>query len=154
MNKELSISKFEYSLSSNEFTSIDELMDYIEIKMSDVGDLVDRDVRERMSPNVYTREAHAKKGDLIASLKHKTEHQFIVSKGSCAVFIDGEGWSFMEAPFHGLTKKGTRRLIYVFEDLVFTTIHHVPDGISIDEVRDLVIENRENTFLTKNTIQK
>lgn len=146
MDNELHISPLEKSFSMK-FTNIDDVMDFIEVKLSELYDLQEREVRERMSPCLYSREAHAKKGDLIASLKHKTEHQFIISKGSCAVFIDGEGWKFMEAPFHGKTDVGMRRLIYVFEDLVFTTFHPVPLDATIDEVRPLLIEESKNTIL-------
>lgn len=142
----LGIGPLEKSFGMN-FTNMDDLIDFIELKISEIGDIQDRRVLERMSPMLYTREAHANANDLIVSLKHKTEHQFIISKGSCAVFTDGEGWVFMEAPFHGLTKVGTRRLIYVFEDLIFTTIHPVPEGTNIDDVKSLVIEERTNTML-------
>lgn len=146
MDNSLMISPLEQSFKMG-FKNIDEVMDFIEVKMSELYDLQDREVKERISPCLYTREAHAKAGDLIVSIKHKTEHQFIISKGACAVFIDGDGWKFMEAPFHGLTKVGTRRLIYVFEDLVFTTLHPVPEGCEIDEVRSLLIEERVNSFV-------
>lgn len=148
MDNQLQITPLEQSFKMK-FTDMDELLDFLEIKMHELCDLVDRPVKERISPNLYTREAHAKQGDLIISLKHKREHQFIVSKGSCAVFTEGEGWKLIEAPFHGLTKVGTRRLLYVLDDLIFTTLHPVPDDITLDNVRDYVIEERDNKILEK-----
>lgn len=143
---ELQISPLEQSFSIN-FQNMDDLMDFLEIKMCELHDTVDREARERMTPNLYTREFRAFKGDLITSLKHKTEHQFILSQGSCAVFTDGEGWKFMEAPFHGHTMPGTRRILYIFEDIVWTTFHPVPDDAKIEDMRSLLIEDRDNKFL-------
>lgn len=146
MNNELQISPLEKSFSEG-FKNMDDILDFIEVKMIEMCDTVDREARERMTPNLYTREFRALKGDLLTSLKHKTEHQFIISKGSCAVFTDGKGWEFMEAPFHGHTMPGTRRLLYIFEDIIWTTFHPVPDNTSIDDVRSLLIDERDNRFL-------
>lgn len=147
MDNQLQISPLEQSFKKG-FTSIDELLDFIEVKMVTLG-TVDREARERMSPGLYTREYRGKAGDIATSLIHKTEHQFIVSQGSCAVFIDGQGWNLIEAPFHGITKPGTRRLLYFFEDTIWTTMHPVPVDMDIDDVRSIIIEERENSLLNK-----
>lgn len=150
MSNELKISPLEESFSKG-FKNMDDLLDFIEVKMIELGDTVDREARERITPNLYSREFRAFQGDLITSLKHKTEHQFIISQGACAVFTDGQGWQFMEAPFHGHTMPGTRRLLYIFEDIIWTTFHPIPDNTDIEDVRSLLIEERTNKFLnTKN----
>lgn len=146
MDSGLQISPLEKSFKMK-FTDMDELLDFLEITMPEFYQMESRDVKERISKGLYSRESHAKKNDLIVSLKHKQEHQFVIQKGSCAVFTDGHGWKVMEAGHHGLTTVGTRRLIYVFEDLVFTSFHPIPEDMGINEVRAYLIDERQNKFI-------
>lgn len=152
MDSGLQISPLEKSFKMK-FTEMDELLDFLEITLPDFYQMESRDVKERISKGLYSRESHASKNDLIVSLKHKQEHQFVIQKGSCAVFTDGEGWKVMESGHHGLTTVGTRRLIYVLEDLIFTSFHPIPQDMVIDEVRDYLIEKRQNTFMQEGVNQ-
>lgn len=129
------------------FTDVDELLDFLEFKMVELGDLIDCEVKHRFSPGLYTREAHAPTGALLTSMTHKTDHQYIVSTGACLVFIEGEGWKLIEAPFHGLTKAGTRRLIYVIDSITWTSFHPT-DKTTVEEVQEDIIVKRTNKMLT------
>ena len=63
------------------------------------------------------------KGLLCTSKIHKTEHQYVVSKGVLKVWSEEMGWELIRAPFIGITKPGARRALHIIEDTVWTTFH-------------------------------
>ena len=81
-------------------------------------------------------------GSLITSKIHKTEHPYIVSYGKVAVSIDSEDWYEITAPYTGITKPGTRRVLYILEDCIWTTFHRIDDMKS--EYNELSKEEKEN----------
>lgn len=70
---------------------------------------------------------------------HKTEHQFIVSKGKAEVWVPGDGWQLIVAPYHGITKAGTRRALKIIEETIWTTFHPT-DKTNLAEVEAELIE--------------
>ena len=91
------------------------------------------------TPGLYTRTVLMKAGSVFTSKIHKTEHQFIVSQGSCTV-SDGEGnIAVIRAPHLGVTKPGTRRALLIHEDCIWTTIH--PTNLTdVAEIEREIIE--------------
>ena len=75
------------------------------------------------TPGLYTRQITMPAGSLVVSLTHKTEHPFIISKGMVSVWTENNGVKLLVAPYQGVTKPGTRRILYVHEDCVWTTFH-------------------------------
>ena len=83
---------------------------------------------------------------------HKTEHPYVVSYGKAAVSIDAEEWYEITAPYTGITKPGTRRVLYILEDCIWTTFHRI-EGMK-SEFNDLsqgeiekIVEEIENVLL-------
>lgn len=73
---------------------------------------------------------------------------------------DGE-WERLEAPHTGITEPGTRRVLYIEEDCIWTTSHVTdiyPESGSeediqkaVDKIEEIIIEKRENlVFENKN----
>jgi len=91
---------------------------------------------------MYIREIFMPAGSLITSKVHKTEHPYIVSYGKVAVSIDSNDWDEITAPYTGITKPGTRRVLYIIEDCIWTTFHRVDDMKS--EYNDLNDDEKEN----------
>lgn len=85
---------------------------------------------------LYLREITMQKGRIVISHKHKTTHPYIISKGVVTVFIPEEGLVVLKAPFQGITKAGTKRLLFINEETVWTTIHKTdltdPDKIVME----------------------
>jgi hypothetical protein len=73
--------------------------------------------------NLYSRTIFMPKGLLCTSKIHKTEHQYVVSKGVLKVWSEEMGWELIRAPFIGITKPGARRALHIIEDTVWTTFH-------------------------------
>lgn len=80
-------------------------------------------VKHRFTPGLYIREIFMPKGALVSSKIHLTEHPFVVSKGIVQVAMDGGATQRIEAPYTGITKPGTRRVLLIEEDTIWTTFH-------------------------------
>lgn len=108
-------------------------------------------LRHFFVPDQYIREITMKKGSIIVTRKHLVDHVFIISKGVVTVFVPGEGISILQAPYTGITKAGTKRLLYVNEETIWTTTHpnksneKCPDKVVIEvtEIEDSEFENIE-----------
>ena len=80
-------------------------------------------LRHFFTPGLYIREVFIPKGTKVITKIHKTEHPFVISMGRVSVWTPATGVLHYEAPFTGITRPGTRRLIYAHEDVVWTTFH-------------------------------
>lgn len=80
-------------------------------------------VVHRFTPGLYIREIFMRKGSIVASKIHKTEHPFVISKGDVSVWSDETGVERLAAPYTGITKPGTRRALMMHEDTIWTTFH-------------------------------
>lgn len=70
----------------------------------------------------YVREITMPKGMLLTSKIHKVTHPYFIMKGEVSILTE-EGVVRIKAPFQGITKAGTKRLIYIHEETVWTTVH-------------------------------
>lgn len=100
----------------------------------------------RFTPGLYIREIFMPAGMLCTSLVHKTEHPFVISQGTVSVFIPGKGVERFTAPYCGITKPGTRRLLYCHTDVVWTTFHPT-DLTDLAEIEAAIIEPYHNPLL-------
>jgi hypothetical protein len=102
----------------------------------------------RFTKGMYIREIFIPKGTLLTSMKHKTEHPFVISKGEIAVISDNENKVIYKAPFTGITKPHTRRVLYAVEDTIWTTFH-VTDKTDVEEIGKEILEDHSNALLEK-----
>jgi hypothetical protein len=84
------------------------------------------------TPGLYTRQLFMPKDTLYVTRVHLHEHPFVISKGDVSVY-DGEKIVRLTAPYQGVTKPLTKRLIYTHENTVWTTFH-VTDKTTLEEV--------------------
>lgn len=125
----------------------DEIIDAVEAIIAQHPP-VDCPLVHRFTNNMYIREIFMPAGSLITSKIHKTEHPFVISKGSCTVWTD-EGESMtLSAPYCGITKPNTRRVLFIHEDCVWTTFH-VTDKKTPEEVEDDIIQKHDNPLLSE-----
>lgn len=97
---------------------------------------------------LYTRIIEMKEGYRITSKIHKTDHPFFILKGKCVVYVDGEE-IVLEAPYAGVTKAGTRRILLILEDCIWATVHANPDNETLEEIEERIIEKRDNQYLNE-----
>ncbi len=118
---------------------------------------VDCPLEHTFVPGMYIRKISMPAGTTITSQIHKTMHPFVVLEGKANVFIDGEGWKLIEAPYNGITMPNTRRVLRILEDSVWITYHPTevqPENNSeeavlkaVGLVGDQIIEPHENLLL-------
>lgn len=89
---------------------------------------LDLPVTHIFTPGLYTRQIFMAASaypvaTVVTSRIHLTEHPFVVSKGRLKVWDEEMGWQSIEAPFTGITKVGTRRILIILEDTIWTTFH-------------------------------
>jgi|SRR6516225_9941712 hypothetical protein len=140
----------------------DEFIDVMEALMLEANNPIECPLTHRFTKGLYTREIFMPKGTLLTSKIHNTEHQFIVSQGIVEVSIDGGKSELIVAPFHGITKKGTRRMLFIHEDCIWTTIHainiHPKDESeeaikeAVQKIEDTILVKHENKFIENKKI--
>ena len=82
------------------------------------------------TPGLYGRTYYMPKSSLLTSMTHATEHQFVILSGLVMVWDRETGSKVYAAPYTGVTKPGTRRLLYTFEDTRWKTFHANPDNLT------------------------
>ena len=102
----------------------------------------------KFTPGLYVRTIFVRAGTLVATKIHKTEHPFVISKGAIAVFCsddEGERFETHEAPYVGITKPNTRRIIFHIEDTVLSTFHTISEEEAgdVEAIEARIIERRE-----------
>ncbi len=100
---------------------------------------IDFPLVHRFTPGLYAREIFMPAGAILTSKIHKTEHPYVISKGRVSVWIEGIGWERLRAPHTGITKPGTRRLLYIHEDTIWTTFHPTTET-DLEVIERLLIE--------------
>jgi hypothetical protein len=135
----------------------DDFIDQLEAKMVEMDNPVECPLKHTFTKGLYSRMIFMPAGSLLTSKIHKTEHQFVVLKGKLEVSIDGQKSELIVAPYHGITKAGTRRLLFIHEDTVWQTFHAtdiMPKDESeeaqmkaVKEIEDTILEKHENKFL-------
>lgn len=80
-------------------------------------------VTHRFTPGMYSREILMPKGTLLTSKIHMTEHQYVVTEGIAHVWTEQAGVVTLQAPYVGITKPGTRRILYIEQDCRWITFH-------------------------------
>lgn len=130
----------------------DNIIDELESIMIQSQDIIDAPLQHKFTEGMYIREIFMPAGSLWTSKIHKTEHPYVVSYGKVAVSIDNNEWYEITAPYTGITQPGTRRVLYILEDCIWTTFHRI-DGMKseyndlpIDEV-EKIVEQIENKIL-------
>ena len=103
-------------------------------------------VRHHFTPGLYSREIFMPAGSAITSKIHKTRHPFVVSQGKCFVYMGGDSWVTITAPHFGITEPGTRRVLLVLDDTIWTTFH-VTSLTDVAEIEREILEDYTNPLL-------
>lgn len=134
-------------------TDIDDRLDQLEVKMRLAPNQIDFPVIHRFTPGLYIREIYMPAEALILSKIHLTQHPFVISKGSVYVKMKDDEWELLEAPYTGITYPGTRRILSIKEDCIWTTFHPTdiepmdPSdeavAVAVAAIEDRIIEKNE-----------
>lgn len=112
-------------------------------------------------PGFYVRTIFMPAGSMLTSQIHRTTHPYRISKGELIVKNKGKAVHIV-APYSGMTEPGTRRVIKILKDTIWTSLHAMP-GITgeeenyteeekaelIVEIEKLLAEQRINPLIGK-----
>jgi len=94
-------------------------------------------LKHTFADGCYIRQITMPKGMVLTSKIHKTEHPYFVMKGDCSVMTDDKVIR-IKAPYWGITKPGTKRILYMHEETVWCTVH-VTDSTDLKEIENQII---------------
>jgi hypothetical protein len=110
-------------------------------------------------PGMYIREIFMPKGTMITSVIHNIEHPYFIRTGLVSVWSENDGEQMLYTSNRGITKPGTRRVLYIHEDTVWVTVHRTdirPKDDSeesvmeaVNLIMDEITEVRPNPILGK-----
>jgi len=128
-------------------------IDALEKLMLDELELSIEELEHVHTPGLYGRKWSAKAGTMWTTFQHKVEHQFVVLNGVVSVGLitpDGVVWEkeVYETGKNGITKPGTRRILYLWCDTTWMTFHPNPDNLKEDEFLKLVTEPHDNKLFS------
>ena len=95
-------------------------------------------VKHHFAPGAYGREMTLPAGMVVVGKIHKHAHINVISKGRVQVFTEQEGVRELAAPCTFVSSPGTKRVVYVLEETVWTTVH-VTDKTDLAEIEREVI---------------
>lgn len=123
-------------------------VDKIEAKIA-ACDRADFPVDHQFHPGLYVRRIYMPAGALLTSKIHNTEHPYVVTEGQCLVWTAEGGAAHIMAPHHGITRPGTRRILFILENCVWTTYHPISaeEFGDVKLIEDRIITKHDNPLL-------
>ena len=104
-------------------------------------------VKHTFADNCYVREIFNPAGQLIVTKIHKKEHPFFLMKGKMSILTE-DGVVELEAPHHGITKPGTKRIIYTHTDCVFITVHGTDKKTPGEVEEEVIAKNFDDSVIS------
>ena len=127
-----------------EVKNISQSIDKLEAAMLENFDPVNCPVIHNFINDFYIRQIFMPAGTLITSLIHKTKHTYQITKGIAHVKINEGEWVALEEGYCGITEPGTRRILFIEDDCIWTTFHPILDNeYPLDDSEEEKEKNRE-----------
>ena len=93
---------------------------------------------------LYVRKIFTPAGQPLITEIHKKDNAFFVMKGEITIMSE-EGEATIQAPYYGITKAGTKRIIYIHKDCIFVTVHSTNAKNVKDAEKELIAKNFKET---------
>jgi len=94
-------------------------------------------LRHIFAPGAYAREMALPAGHWIIGKIHKHSHLNFITKGKVAVLTE-EGPMVITAPYTFVSSVGTKRVVLVLEDTLWTTVH-ITNETELEKIEEEVI---------------
>jgi hypothetical protein len=101
-------------------------------------------LKHTFATGMYIREITMPKGAILTSKIHKVTHPYFVLKGDVSVITE-RGVQRIKAPYSGITLAGTKRILYVHEETIWTTIHKT-DETDLEKIEEEIIARDFDEF--------
>jgi len=89
-------------------------------------------LKHTFADGMYIRQITVPAKVLTVTKIHAKEHPFFLLKGTISILTE-EGIKKFTAPYSGITKSGTKRIIYHHDEVVLTTVHRT-DETDIEKI--------------------
>ena len=99
-------------------------------------------VKHSFADGCYIREIFNPANELLITKIHKKNHPFFLTQGEMSILTE-LGIEHIKAPYNGITKAGTKRIIYTHTDCVFITVH-ATQQTDINKIEEEVIAKNFN----------
>jgi len=110
-------------------------------------------LKHTFSDGLYIREIFMPKGQLITTGIHKQEHAYFVQKGKVRVLTEN-GMQHIQAPYNGITKPGTKRVIYTEEDTIWITVHATRKKTVKTVLKQIIAKDFDDSKISIETMKK
>jgi hypothetical protein len=110
-------------------------------------------LKHTFSDGLYIREIFMPKGQLITTGIHKQEHAYFVQKGKVRVLTEN-GMQHIQAPHNGITKPGTKRVIYTEEDTIWITVHATRKKTVKTVLKQIIAKDFDDSKISIETMKK
>jgi hypothetical protein len=94
-------------------------------------------IKHYFADGLYIRERINEAEQIIVTKIHNKENAFFLMEGDMAIMGE-DGVEHVSAPYHGITKPGTKRIILAKTRCKFITVHAL-DGVGLEEAEDEVV---------------
>lgn len=84
---------------------------------------VDLPLKHTFTKGAYVREITLPAGAVIVGKLHRHEHLNFISRGDVTVVTEAGGVERLRGPVTMISPAGTKRVVYVHEETVWTTVH-------------------------------
>jgi hypothetical protein len=121
----------------------------LETQIRKMDGVIDGDcfpVKHTFADGIYVRELSVPKGMLVVTKIHKITHPYFLLKGDVSVLTES-GVVRIKAPFSGITPAGTKRICYIHEDCVWTTVHATKET-DLDKIEEEIIAKTYEDLLS------
>ena len=105
------------------------------LKGKDVDSL--NPLKHSFAKGMYIREVFNPAGELLVTKIHKYSHPFFLLQGEMTI-LGEDGEKRIKAPHYGITKAGTKRIIYAHTDCIFITVHATEEK-DLNKIEDEII---------------
>jgi len=106
-------------------------------------------LKHTFTPNMYIREIFMPAGSIVTSALHLTTHPFFILKGDVSVWYYDSPIERYKAPYSGVTKAGTRRLLYNHEDTIWVACY-ATQVTDIEELTKSLVCTDMNPYVNAN----
>lgn len=105
------------------------------------------ETKHEFADGLYMRSVIVPKGQLFVTKLHKKAHPLFILKGEISILTE-EGVCRVRAPYYFITKAGTKRIIYVHEEVIGMTVH-ATNETDLDKIEEEVIAKDYNELEEK-----
>jgi len=94
-------------------------------------------LKHSFANGMYIREVFNPAGELLVTKIHKYSHPFFLLQEEMTI-LGEDGEKRIKAPHYGITKAGTKRIIYAHTDCIFVTVHATNEK-DLNKIEDEII---------------